>query len=125
MRPCVSSLRTSQSPFSERPAERHSDRPGKLHVLDVFADDLSIRGIEAFQPFTNRFSTGRKCVEPGGKPLHVVILTQVYLNWYMGASPVTLGSAPPNDHATCRRSRCSGVARQWVIPSDRWYAAGS
>jgi hypothetical protein len=42
--------------FAQRPDQRHSDRPGILHVLDILADDPAILFIERFKPFPNWFS---------------------------------------------------------------------
>src|SRR4051794_38780493 len=38
---------------AQRPHQRHADRPGKLHVLDVLANDLSVGGIKAPDPFAD------------------------------------------------------------------------
>src|SRR5439155_56137 len=64
-------------PPAERPAQRHADRPGKFHVLDVFADDLPIGPIKALEPFPHRHAAGRKLVKGGGKSLHVFSRTNV------------------------------------------------
>ena len=43
-------------PATKRPDQRHPDRPGELHILDVLADDLAIGWVEAFEPLADRFS---------------------------------------------------------------------
>ena len=41
---------------TERSAYRHPDRPSKFDCLDILTDELAILGLQAFQPFPERFS---------------------------------------------------------------------
>ena len=41
---------------TEGSAYRHPDRPSKFDCLDILTDDLAILGLQAFQPFPERFS---------------------------------------------------------------------
>jgi hypothetical protein len=57
-------------PLAHRPAERHADRPGKLDVLDVFTNDLSIFTAQCLEPITDRFSARRQLIEGSRQSLH-------------------------------------------------------
>jgi hypothetical protein len=70
MRPSVMSLRTSHSPPAEWSAQRHSDGPGELYILDVLADDLAIVIAERLEPFASWLSAGRQLIEGGRQSLH-------------------------------------------------------
>jgi hypothetical protein len=50
---------------AERTAQWHPDRPGKLHVFDVLADDLPLGIIQRLQPIAHWLSAGWQCVEKG------------------------------------------------------------
>src|ERR1043166_7469043 len=54
----------------ERPNERHPDRPGELHVLDVLANDFPVGYIKAPEPFTDWDMPRRQFVKESGKALH-------------------------------------------------------
>jgi hypothetical protein len=46
-------------PIAQRPADRHADRPPKLHRFDILTDPLPVTGREHFfQPVANWFTSG-------------------------------------------------------------------
>jgi hypothetical protein len=42
--------------FAERTAQRHSDRPRKLNVLDILANNLAVFILQCLEPFPNRLA---------------------------------------------------------------------
>jgi hypothetical protein len=57
-------------PPAEWSAQRHSDGPGELYILDVLADDLAIVIAERLEPFASWLSAGRQLIEGGRQSLH-------------------------------------------------------
>src|SRR5947208_14688783 len=75
-----------QSP-AQWPAQRHADRPSKLDVLNVLADDLAVVVRKAVEPFADGFAARRQGVEKGGKSFQRH-LTGMYHFWYANSRAI-------------------------------------
>ena len=62
----------------ERANQRHSDRPLKLNIFDVFADHLPVCQIKSLQPFAHRFASAIGTIEARRKSLQTGIHTPLY-----------------------------------------------
>ena len=49
---------------AERTYQRHTNRPRKLDILDVFADGPSILWVQAFKPFPHRLPSAIGAIKP-------------------------------------------------------------
>jgi len=57
--------------FPQCSTKRHPNRPGKLHILDVFADNLSIFVRKKFQPLPNWFTSRGYLIKGSGQSFHM------------------------------------------------------
>src|SRR5881394_3032013 len=60
------------NPATQRPATRHSNRPAKLHGLDILPDALPILCRKLLQPFPHRLSARLCAIEDRWNPLALV-----------------------------------------------------
>jgi len=47
----------------------HTNRPGKLNILDVFSDDLSVLNVQTLKPFPHGLPSGAGAIKSRGQSL--------------------------------------------------------
>ena len=92
---------------AQGPNQRQAHRPGKLNVLDVFANELPIIRWQFPKPFAHRFPTARGAVKPCGQALENRVPRKQYQFWYW-RSILLWGKQGGNQRKTRDRRDVSG-----------------